>query len=331
MYRLLFLFYIEARPELGFVPLKSEAFRLGYSLESLRELEMVQLTTQEARDGSFLHESLHLLFEMIYNGFPPTQEGRQQKGDFTDILDPGPAPTHSTFTIPPLRSHLFDPQRTPLLNKVTFRNHVLQEVIRLMSLSRPSRSGRGKHSRRGRISYAQLGISQFGAVSLTEETRDADGDPVRLPKSGSVLTCTVLNDTLPTAPFDQTITYHPPFDQCDREQDYEVVWGEFARRGGYEIVKLSGEKPSPYKKLMPPFDGRHRSSFSTWQMSCSCHYFGVRSLSNFINHNRYQNVMKHIARTVPGDMHAITFSIPQKIDALDGHISFAQNVPIGGV
>ncbi|WP_045221848.1 Eco57I restriction-modification methylase domain-containing protein [Desulfonatronum thioautotrophicum] len=164
MYRLLFLFYIEARPELGFVPLKSEAFRLGYSLESLRELEMVQLTTQEARDGSFLHESLHLLFEMIYNGFPPSTEGRQQKGDFTAILDSGPAPTHYTFTIPPLRSHLFDPERTSLLNKVTFRNHVLQEIIRLMSLSRPSRSGRGKHSRRGRISYAQLGISQLGAV-----------------------------------------------------------------------------------------------------------------------------------------------------------------------
>jgi len=42
MYRLLFLFYIEARPELDYVPVKnSNAYLKGYSLESLRELEMV--------------------------------------------------------------------------------------------------------------------------------------------------------------------------------------------------------------------------------------------------------------------------------------------------
>ena len=41
------------------------------------------------------------------------------------------------------------------------RNRVLQKVIRLMSLSRPAKGRRG---RRGRISYAQLGINQLGAV-----------------------------------------------------------------------------------------------------------------------------------------------------------------------
>ena len=35
MYRLLFLFYIEARPDLGFAPMKSEAYRKGYSLEGV--------------------------------------------------------------------------------------------------------------------------------------------------------------------------------------------------------------------------------------------------------------------------------------------------------
>lgn len=53
MYRLLFLFYIEARPELGYVPHQSEAYRLGYSLESLRDLELVRLESQESRDGSY--------------------------------------------------------------------------------------------------------------------------------------------------------------------------------------------------------------------------------------------------------------------------------------
>ena len=60
MYRLLFLFYIEARPDLGFAPMKSEAYRKGYSLESLRGLELMPLTTDEEKDGHFLHESLKL-------------------------------------------------------------------------------------------------------------------------------------------------------------------------------------------------------------------------------------------------------------------------------
>lgn len=65
------------------------------------------------------------------------------------------------FTIAPLQGHLFDPERTRLLNSVKLRNHVLQRVIELMSLSRGSS---GKNSRRGRISYATLGINQLGAV-----------------------------------------------------------------------------------------------------------------------------------------------------------------------
>ena len=46
MYRLLFLFYIEARPELGYAPMRSDLYRMGYSLESLRALEMTELLTE---------------------------------------------------------------------------------------------------------------------------------------------------------------------------------------------------------------------------------------------------------------------------------------------
>ena len=42
MYRLLFLFYIEARPDLGYAPIEAEAYRKGYGLERLRDLEMVR-------------------------------------------------------------------------------------------------------------------------------------------------------------------------------------------------------------------------------------------------------------------------------------------------
>jgi hypothetical protein len=57
--------------------------------------------------------------------------------------------------------HLFDPDNAPLIKKVHFRNVVLQEVIRRLSLGK---QGRGRHARSGRISYAQLGINQLGAV-----------------------------------------------------------------------------------------------------------------------------------------------------------------------
>ena len=54
-------------------------------------------------------------------------------------------------------------KRTPLLSSIKFRNKVLQEVIQLLSLSREG--GRGNRRReRGRISYAELGINQLGAV-----------------------------------------------------------------------------------------------------------------------------------------------------------------------
>ena len=55
VYRLLFMFYIEARPELGYVPIRtSEVYLKGYSLESLRDLELTPLHTPQARDGSVL-------------------------------------------------------------------------------------------------------------------------------------------------------------------------------------------------------------------------------------------------------------------------------------
>ncbi|MBU2521835.1 MAG: hypothetical protein KKD50_06370, partial [Proteobacteria bacterium] len=149
MYRMLFLFYIEARPELSYLPDKSPEYRKGYSLESLRDLEMVKLTTDESKNGFYIHESIKTLFDLLYNGFQPKQ------------LDVFGSPDHNIFRISPLRSHLFDLKQTPLLNRVKLRNFVLQRIIELMSLSRPTR---GRNNRRGRISYSQLGINQLGAV-----------------------------------------------------------------------------------------------------------------------------------------------------------------------
>lgn len=153
MYRLLFLFYIEARPDLGYAPINAETYLKGYSLEHLRELEQVPLTTPAAEHGFYFHDSIKQLFGLIWQGFP-----HQDGGMFNDYsLDS--QYSADSFQIAPLQGHLFDPSRTPLLNSVKLRNHVLQKVIQLMSLSR----GGGKR-RRGRISYATLGINQLGAV-----------------------------------------------------------------------------------------------------------------------------------------------------------------------
>ncbi|MBR9924997.1 MAG: class I SAM-dependent DNA methyltransferase [Gammaproteobacteria bacterium] len=144
MYRILFLFYIEARPELGYLPADDETWRMGYSLDSLRDLESVRLTTEDSRKGHYFHESLQRMFTLIYNGYSSEYHHGGQ-----DI-----------FTLQGLDSHLFDPAKTPLLNRVTFSNETLQQVIQSMSLTRPTK---GK-KRRGRVSYTQLGINQLGAV-----------------------------------------------------------------------------------------------------------------------------------------------------------------------
>ena len=176
MYRLLFLFYIEARPDLGYAPIEAEAYRKGYGLERLRDLEMVRLTSEESLDGYYLHHSIRTLFRLIRDGFegpggdlfarrrPHTRPRRPAPGD-----KGGPAAPSSTnggprthgFSIRALDSRLFRDDAMPLLDRVKLRNRVLQKVIRLMSLSRPAKGRRG---RRGRISYAQLGINQLGAV-----------------------------------------------------------------------------------------------------------------------------------------------------------------------
>lgn len=153
MYRLLFLFYIEARPELGYAPVGSDVYLKGYSLEHLRELEMIPLTSDIERNGRYIHDSLSLLFRLVNNGTPDA--GSTQ----ADLLVAGQS-GRDAFSLQPLKSHLFDPARTRLLDRVVFPNVLLQQIIQLMSLTRP---GNGRR-RRGRISYAQLGINQLGAV-----------------------------------------------------------------------------------------------------------------------------------------------------------------------
>ena len=151
VYRLLFMFYIEARPELGYVPiLESDVYQKGYSLESLRDLEMKKLVTPESHNGLYFDKTLRRLFSLVAQGcgFGEQLNVQAMSG------------AKDSFALAPLDSRLFDESTMPLLAKVKFPNHIWQTIIRLMSLSR----GRGRGQRRGRVSYQLLSINQLGAV-----------------------------------------------------------------------------------------------------------------------------------------------------------------------
>jgi hypothetical protein len=61
------------------------------------------------------------------------------------------------------------------------------------------------------------------------KTKEPGWEDIADMKTGTVKR-TIIDDTLPGGPRERTITYHAPFDRCDRETDYAVAWAEFTRR-----------------------------------------------------------------------------------------------------
>ncbi|MFW5871556.1 MAG: Eco57I restriction-modification methylase domain-containing protein [bacterium] len=148
IYRLLFVFYAEARPELKILPTNDSVYQKGYSLDKLRDLEQVPLLSEDARNGYFFDDTLKHLFDLLYKGFNNTHYQRNNSKGSND----------KSFIINPIDSPLFDNDRLKVLKNVRFRNKVWQNIIRQLSLTQQN----GKQ--RGRISYANLGIIQLGRV-----------------------------------------------------------------------------------------------------------------------------------------------------------------------
>lgn len=146
LYRILFLLYAEATPELSVAPAGDPTYERGYSLDRLRELLPVDLITQRARTGTHFYDSLSTLFELVDRG----HDGGIDDND--DARAEG-------LIFRPLRADLFLPKATALIDEVQLSNAALQQVLRHLLLSKESR-GRD----RGFISYAELGINQLGAV-----------------------------------------------------------------------------------------------------------------------------------------------------------------------
>lgn len=146
LYRILFLLYAEASPELAVLPTGAAEYDQGYSLDRLRDLVQTPLTTTQAESGTHLYESLSVLFNLVDQGYTPT-ESEQDEG----LLQ--------ALTFRSLKADLFRPEATALIDEVKLSNVELQRVLQHLLLSKEKRG-----SDRGFISYAELGINQLGAV-----------------------------------------------------------------------------------------------------------------------------------------------------------------------
>lgn len=147
LYRILFLLYAEASPELGVLPVGAPEYEAGYSLDRLRDLTLAEITTEQSARGTHLYLSLKRLFDLVDQGHTPAASG-------DEIAD-----NERTLTFRSLCADLFLPQATALIDEVGLGNGALKEVLEHLLLSKE-----GGKKDRGFISYAELGINQLGAV-----------------------------------------------------------------------------------------------------------------------------------------------------------------------
>ena len=148
LYRILFLLYAEASPELGVLPAGAPEYDAGYSLDRLRELVQVELATPKARSGTHLYESLGVLFRLVDTGHRAAHPSIDDEVLLADGLE---------FNA--LRADLFQPRAARFIDAVGLGNAALQQVLTHLLLSKERRG-----ADRGFISYAELGINQLGAV-----------------------------------------------------------------------------------------------------------------------------------------------------------------------
>ena len=151
LYRILFLLYAEASPEMRVLPSGAPEYGEGYGLDRLRELTLTELVSSTAKAGTHLYESLATLFRLVDRGHTP-RTPQTERAD-----DPAPGLEFNA-----LRADLFTPTATELIDQVGLSNEATQRVLQHLLLSKESKGRMG--SDRGFISYAELGINQLGAV-----------------------------------------------------------------------------------------------------------------------------------------------------------------------
>lgn len=157
LYRILFLLYAEASPEMGVLPVGVGEYDKGYGLDRLRELALNVPQSERARSGTHIYQSLGTLFRLVDQGHQPLP------GPVTELnqLDEASTPAEGDqgLHFGSLKADLFDPQATADIDLVGLSNAALQKVLEHLLLSKEIK---GKD--RGFISYAELGVNQLGAV-----------------------------------------------------------------------------------------------------------------------------------------------------------------------
>ncbi|MFD1377631.1 Eco57I restriction-modification methylase domain-containing protein [Micrococcus antarcticus] len=148
LYRILFLLYAEASPELGVLPVGAGEYNEGYGLDRLRELTLVQIHEDRSLRGTHIYQSLNGLFKLVDRGHSPEAQETGKK----DVANDG-------LRFDALKADLFAETATSYINEAKLSNSALQQVLQHLLLSKEAK---GKD--RGFISYAELGINQLGAV-----------------------------------------------------------------------------------------------------------------------------------------------------------------------
>lgn len=148
LYRVLFLLFAEASPELHVLPVGAPEYALGYGLDRLRELVLVELG-EESRHRTHLYQSLDTLFRLVDAGH-----------ERATTADEAELPQGLEFH--PLSADLFRQESIALIDAAKLGDGALQRVLSLLLLTREERTKKGGD--RGFISYADLGINQLGAV-----------------------------------------------------------------------------------------------------------------------------------------------------------------------
>ena len=152
LYRILFLLFAEATPELNILPTGVPEYDDGYGLTHLREQVLVPPATERAAAGTYLYDSLDLLFEMVNQGHEPPSAASGDEEFGAGSVEEG-------LTFRNLSADLFLDRATSYVNVSKLSNAALQKVLENLLLTRESR---GKD--RGFISYATLGVAQLGQV-----------------------------------------------------------------------------------------------------------------------------------------------------------------------
>ena len=146
LYRLLFLFFVESRGrDSEILPIKSLGYSLGYSLENIRNLELKRIPG--AKNGRYIQLTLERTFSIMFYGV-------ELSSDENSIFTSG-------FECPRIGTLLFDKTKTPILSEVKLRDLKMKDVISKLSISQ---MGKGRNKKMARISYANLGLNQLGAV-----------------------------------------------------------------------------------------------------------------------------------------------------------------------